>query len=82
MLLLPEIFSLPFSKKKAKCVYGFFFIFFSQQFHYDLLSVFVRFLILLHNVVPVSLLATVQLVRMARARALRKDQGLYSEEHK
>ncbi len=34
---------------------------------------FARFLILLHNVVPVSLLATVQVARLASSKAIKTD---------
>ena len=47
----------------------------------EALSSFLRFLILFHNVVPVSLLATVQLIRIVQARSIRKDKHIYSEIH-
>lgn len=40
---------------------------------------FVKHLILLHNVIPVSLLATIQLIRLIQAHFIRKDENIFSE---
>jgi magnesium-transporting ATPase (P-type) len=46
---------------------------------YEFLSSFARFLIIFHNVVPVSLLATVQMVRLVHAYFIQHDWDIYSD---
>ena len=43
---------------------------------------FLRFLIMFHNIIPVSLLATVQMVRLIQAHYIKKDGLIYSERYK